>query len=359
MPTFRSDVSRMAPYVPGRPVAEVARSHDVDPSMLVKLASNESPLPPFPAVRDAIVAAVPGINRYPDNDCWDLRHALAKHHRVPPDHVWVAAGSSEILRVAALAVGGPGTTAVFASPSFSIYRLGSILAHGTPVEVPLDGARTHDVDAMVAAVRPDTTIVYVCNPNNPTGSYLPPDAVAALVDGVPESALVVVDEAYEEFVTRPGHVSAIGLALDRPHVLVARTFSKIYGLAALRVGYAISRPETLAEIRKAQAPFTVTSLGQVAAVEALAHPGEVEDRRRANAEGRELISAALRAGGVEHTPSEANFVSFRLGPDAAATTESFLRAGIIVRPFDDGWVRVSVGSPTENARFLDVLGALA
>lgn len=358
MPTFRSDVSRLAPYVPGRPVAEVARSYDVDPAGLVKLASNESPLPPFPAVREAIAAAVGDVNRYPDNDCWDLRHALAKHHGVPADHVWVAAGSSEILRVAALAAGGPGTTAVYSWPSFSIYRLGTVLALSAPVEVPLDGSGTHDVAAMTAALRPDTTVVYVCNPNNPTGTYLPPDAVGALVDAVPESALVVVDEAYEEYVTRPGHVSAIGVAVERPHVLVARTFSKIYGLAALRVGYAVARPETIAELRKAQAPFTVTSLGQVAAVEALAHPDEVETRRRENAAGRELISAALRAAGIEHTSSEANFVFFRLGSDAGATAEAFLRAGVIIRPFGDGWVRVSVGTPDENGRFLDALGSL-
>lgn len=358
MPTFRSDVSRIAPYVPGRPIAEVARALDVDPETLVKLASNESPIPPFPAVQKAIVAAVPEVNRYPDNDCWDLRHALGKHLSVPPDHVWVGAGSSEILRVVALAVGGPGTSAVYGWPSFSIYRLGSIIAMSETIEVPLDSARVHDLDAMATAVRPDTTIVYVCNPNNPTGTYLAPRRIAAFVDALPETVTVLIDEAYDEYVTAPGHVSAIGLALERPNVVVARTFSKIFGLAALRVGYAVARPETIAEARKAQAPFTVTSLGQVAAVEALAHPDELEVRRRANSAGRDLIENGLAEMGVEHTPSQANFVACRLGSDAETVTDSFLREGVIVRPFEDGWVRVSVGAPDENGRFLDAVEAL-
>lgn len=357
MPRIRPEVSALRPYVPGRPIEDVAREFGFDPRDVVKLASNESPLPPYPEAEVAMRTHVGDANRYPDNDCHDLKLALSEHLAVPADHVWVGAGSSELLRVAATAVGGHGTSAVYAWPSFSVYRLAAVLAGSSTIEVPLGPGLVHDLDAMAAAIRPDTSLVYVCNPNNPTGTLLDPGDVERFVASVPDRVLVVLDEAYHEFVTDADRHSGIRHALARENVIVTRTFSKIYGMAALRVGYAIGRPGTLTELRKAQAPFTVTALGQIAAVESLRHPDETSRRASENAEGRAHIESHLASLGLEYLPSEANFVYFRMSgyPDPAV---EFLRHAVIIRPVDGEWVRVTVGSPEENERFLEALRAV-
>jgi histidinol-phosphate aminotransferase len=333
----------------------VAREFGFDPGDIVKLASNESPLPP---VRQAIAAMseeVAGINRYPDNSCRELRHGLAGHLDVPADHLWIGGGSSELLRVIATAVGGTGTTAVYAWPSFVIYRLATVLGGGAHREVPLTEHHVHDLDAMRAAIDDTTTVVYVCNPNNPTGSHLPHDAIERFVDSVPSDVLVVVDEAYHEYATADDYGTAMRLALERPNVIVTRTFSKVYGLAALRVGYAIARPETITELRKAQAPFSVTSVGQVGALASLSAQDEIAARVRANALERSRLEQAFVGREIEYVPSQANFVYLRLGASTEQTADAFIRHGVIVRPFDGGWIRVSVGTPEENDRFLAAL----
>lgn len=355
MPRFRADVREISPYVPGRPIADVAAEHGFDPADVVKLASNESPVPPIPEVQQAMAAALADVHRYPDNQARLLTAGLAESLGVEPGQVVVGGGSSEILRIVATAMGGPGTSAVYAWPSFVVYRLASVHAMSRTVEVPLDAERRHDLDAMLAAVTDDTTVVYICNPNNPTGTIRTAEEIAAFVDAVPEQAMVVIDEAYHEYVTDPRHVSALPLALERPNVVVTRTFSKIHALASLRVGYGITAAENVVELRKAQAPFSVTAQGQAGALEWLRHPGEIESRRRANATGRAELEEGLAKLGIAHVPSHANFVSFRLRATTAETTGAFLRHGIILRPFGDGWVRVTVGSEPENRRFLDAL----
>jgi histidinol-phosphate aminotransferase len=352
---IRDDVRSIAPYRPGRPIADVAREYGFDPSDIVKLASNESPLPPVRQAMAAMVEEVGGINRYPDNDCRDLRHALAPHLDVMADQLWIGGGSSELLRVIATAVGGEGTTAVYAWPSFVVYRLATVLAGATPREVSLDDDHRHDLAAMRSAIDGTTTVVYVCNPNNPTGSHLPADAIAEFVAAVPEDVLVVVDEAYHEYVTAEDYASAVPLALSRPNVIVTRTFSKVYGLAALRVGYAVGRVETITELRKAQAPFSVTSVGQVGAVASLSAADEIAHRVSENRRERSRLEGVFADLGLEYVPSQANFVYLRLGASTEETSAAFLRHGVILRPFGDGWVRVSVGSPAENDRFLAAL----
>jgi histidinol-phosphate aminotransferase len=299
--------------------------------------------------------AVGTINRYPDNDCHDLRLGLADHLDVPPDHVWVGGGSSELLRVIATALGGAGTTAVYAWPSFVIYRLATILGGASPREVPLTDDHVHDLEGMRAAIDDTTTVVYVCNPNNPTGSHLPGSAIERFIDAVPDDVLVVVDEAYHEYVTADDYRTAAELALERPNVIVTRTFSKVYGLAALRVGYAIARPETITELRKAQAPFSVTSVGQVGALASLSARAELSERVQVNASERSRLEQAFADRGIEYVASQANFVYLRLGSSTDQTADAFIRHGVILRPFGDGWVRVSVGTPDENDRFLAAL----
>ncbi len=357
MPTFRQDLAAIVPYRPGKPIEEVAREFGLD--RIAKLASNESPIPPFPEVQEAIAAAIPRVHRYPDNNRYELREALAAHLGVPGDHLWFGGGSNELMLMAAIAVGGPGTSAVYAWPSFGLYRIGTQVAMAEGIEVPLDAAHRHDLDGMLAAIRPDTTVAYVCNPNNPTGTHVAAEAVWEFVAAVPERVLVVVDEAYSEYAQAADYGTALPLALQRPNVVVAHTFSKVYGLAGLRCGYMVGPPEVLSEFRRVQLPFTTNTLAQVAAVEALRHQDRVAERVQRNAEGLKLFADELVARTIPHADSQTNFVYLHPGGDDA---QSFKRAllphGVIVRPFEGGWVRVSVGTDEETRKFFAALDAV-
>ena len=357
-------MAKLPPYEAGRPIEDVARSVGLDPATVIKLASNESPIPPFPEVIEAIAAAAAGSNRYPDNDWHELAEAVAERLQIDPDHLMFGGGSSELLRVTSLAVGGQGTSAVYPWPSFIIYRMGSVLAGSTPIEVPLTPDYHLDLEAMADAVRGDTTVAFICNPNNPTGTHRSATDVISFIDAVPQKTLVVVDEAYFEYATALDYGSAIDVALHRPNVIVLRTFSKIYSLASLRVGYAIGQPSTLADLRRAQAPFTVSGLAQVAALTAVRYPMRVDERARFNARERSRMEKELEARGVEFVPSQANFVY--LHPQALddgglddGAFQAFLQKGVIVRQFGGGWIRVTIGSIEENDRFLQGLDALA
>ena len=355
MPTFRPDVRAISPYVPGRPIADVAREKGFDPEEIVKLASNERPLPPLPAVREAMAAAIGESHRYPDNEARELRLRLADVLGVDYSEVMIGAGSSELLRMAATATGGPGTSAVYPWPSFVVYRLASILAMTDRIEVPLDPEQRNDLDAMSDAIRDDTTLIYVCNPNNPTGTIRSQAEIAAFVEAVPERVTVLVDEAYFEYATDASYGTALELALERPNVVVTRTFSKVHGLSAHRVGYGISRPENIEQLRKAQAPFSVTSLAQVGALASLDHLDDIGARVEENTAGRAVVEGRLEQLAIEFIPSQANFVYLRLGAGTGEVTEAFLDHGVILRPFSGGWVRVTIGSSDENARFLEAL----
>ena len=352
MPTFRPDLLSIPHYVPGRPIDEVVREHGLE--SIDKLASNECPEPPFPDVVDAVARAANAVNRYPDSSTYDLSRAIAAHQGVEPDEVWVGAGSSEVLRCAASSVGGPGTSAVFAHPSFVMYRIATMVSWSEPIAVPLTSTHSHDLSAMANAIRDDTTIVYVCNPNNPTGNHIAGDDVMSFIDAVPERVVVVLDEAYAEYVTADDYQTFINEAPHRPNLLVARTFSKIYGLAGLRVGYGVGSPELLAKLRHTQAPFTVTSTGQVGAIEALKHPDLVAQRRERNETGRTFLTSGLTALGFDPSESEANFVYFEPPGDVPALGEALLRKGQIVRVLGSG-IRVTVGTEQENRRFLSTI----
>ena len=357
MPELRSGVDRLPLYVAGKPIEEVARDFGLDPAAIVKLASNESPLPPFPEVIEAIAAELGGLNRYPDNTWHDLSQSVAAWLGVDPNNLMFAGGSSELLRVFALAVGGPGTSIVYPWPSFVIYRLASVLVGSEPVEVALDDRQRLDPEAMLEAIRKDTSLLFVCNPNNPTGSYLRSDEVKWLIDGVPERVLVVIDEAYLEYVTASDFATALPEALARPNVVVTRTFSKIFGLAGLRIGYAVGQAPTLTELRRAQSPFTVSSLAMAAAGEAVRHPQRIIERARINAEERSRLAEELEKRGMESVPSQTNFIFFRPSP-GRNLEEGFNRAGVIVRAFGEDWLRVTIGTTGENDSFLAVLDSL-
>lgn len=353
MPTYRPDLAQIAPYEPGLPVEEVARRHGLDPAGIIKLASNESPFGPYPEALEAMSAVMQNTNRYPDNEGYELRTRLGETLGVHRDSIWLGGGSSELLRTMALAVGGPGTNVVYAWPSFVVYRLGAMWAMSERREVPLDAEHRLDLESMAKAIDDETTLVFVCNPNNPSGTHLSTDEVVAFVEDVPERVTVVIDEAYQEFVTAADYRSMASLAADRTNLVVTRTFSKVYSLAALRVGYAIAHPATIAEMRRAQAPFTVTQPGQAAAAASLGDPGRLAARVEDNARGRRLLLDALEDRNLTHADSQTNFAWFR--SRAEDPFLAYVRQGIIVRTFGDQWVRVTVGTADENTRFLEAL----
>ncbi len=348
----------MSPYVPGRSIEEVAADLGMDPDEIIKLASNESPDGPFPGVVEAAVVALGESHRYPDDAPRDLIAAVAEYADVPFDHLWFGNGSVALLGHIALTVGGPGTSAVYGWPSFVMYRIISRWAMTEPIEVPLDDSFTFDLDAIRTAMRDDTTVVYLCNPNNPTGTVVSGDAIEAFVESVPESVLVVIDEAYHEFVADPAYRTTVPLALTLPNLIVLRTFSKVFALAAHRLGYAVARPETLAELSKSQAPFSVTRVSQAAATASLGQSEELARRLQANAAGRHHLLGVVKERGISHSHSETNFIFMRLGVDSHSTAGRFEQKGVIVRPISGGWLRVTVGNEKENERFVAVLDDL-
>jgi histidinol-phosphate aminotransferase len=348
VPAFRPDLADIPLYKPGKPIEEVA--HELGLPDIVKLASNECPTEPFPNVVEAIGRAAAGINRYPETTSQQVRNALGLHFGASPDHFMIGAGSSQLLGCTTLATGGPGTSVVFAEPSFIMYLIGALVSGTTPIQVPVTDGYDHDLDAMMRAIRGDTRVVYICNPNNPTGNHLPADAVIRFIDDVPDEVLVVVDEAYAEYVTAPDFATALPLALERSNVIVSRTFSKIYGLSGLRIGYFVGDPHTLDQLRRVQPPFSVTALAQAAAVEALRHEHLVAERAKTNAAGREWLTAELENRGVPVVPSQANFIA--VAPDDPPRIErDLLSRGVIVRRLGS-LIRITVGTEQENARFI-------
>ena len=340
--------------VPG--IEELALRFGVED--IVKLGANESPLPPFPEVQEALLAAAAGLNRYPDPDAAGLAETLAEAIGVAPDHLWFGAGSSELLTTTALALGGRGRSVVYPSPSFAMYEINCKLANAEIITVPLDKTHTVDLDAMLGAIRDDTTLVYLCNPNNPTGTYLPISEIRAFLDRVPDGTLVVVDEAYVEYVATEGGPSAVPLAVERSNVTVARTFSKIYGLAGLRIGYMVGRPDTLRSLRKAQIPYAVNAVAQIAARTALRFPERLRERFEINRAGVDYVESALDDRGIEFAPTQANYVWASLGPRTRSVIQALLERGVVIRPVSDEWTRVSIGTPHENRRFVADLDAV-
>ena len=352
MEFLRSDLSDIAVYKPGRPISELAREYGFNPESLVEVATNENPYRPLDEVREVMARAVSEVNRYPDNDAYELRSALSAHLGVGLENLWCGAGSSELIRLIALAVGGPGREAVFGWPSFAMYPLCVRYAMMTPVAVPLTADHGLDPDGVLSAIGPDTVLVYICNPNNPTGSHLASHDVLGLIEGIPERVLVVLDEAYHEYATASDYRGTVRVAAERPNVVTLRTFSKVYGMAALRVGYAVGCPETLRQLGRVQSPFTVSSVGQVGAVEALRHQDRIAGRVAENARERNRIQDGLLNLGIPHLESQTNFIHFTVGLDSQQTAERFLRHGILLRAYPGEWARVTVGTPGENDRFL-------
>jgi histidinol-phosphate aminotransferase len=357
MPRFRSEIAALKPYKVGRQLADVARAHGLEPSQIVKLTANEGPEGPFPGVVEAAAQVLAHSNRYPDNDCWDLGQALAIELGVEFENLMFGAGSVALLTEIRQCDGGHGTNVVYGWLRFIMYRFAAIWAGSEHREVPLDPYLSLDLDGIREAVDEDTRVVYLCNPNNPTGTIKPAEAIEAFIDSVPEHVLVVVDEAYHDFVTDNRYRSEIPIALDRSNVVVLRTFSKIYALAAHRVGYAVARSDLITELRKAQPPLSVSQVAQAAALASLGQPEEVARRRSDNSARRHHLVGALAERDIPMAESHTNFIFFELGERAVRVVEEMTANGVIIRAMSGGWVRVTIGDDDENRRFVEVLDA--
>ena len=356
-----SHVSAIAPYQPGKPIEELAREYGLDPSGIVKLASNENPLGMPASAQEAIAQAVAGLGRYPDAAGFELKAALSARYGVPQDWLTLGNGSNDILEIVALALLEPGVSVVYSRHAFVVYRLATQARGARHIMVPTRDLG-HDLDAMLDAIAPDTRLVYIANPNNPTGSFLSREAIEAFLAAVAgrhgTRVTVVLDEAYNEYLEPELRFDSVALVRRYPNLLVSRTFSKAYGLAGLRVGFAVAQPAITDLLNRVRQPFNVNSLAQVAAIAALRDTEFLERSFQVNRDGKVQLQTAFDHLKLTYVPSYANFVLVKVG-DAARINLELLKRGVIVRPVaGDGlpeWLRVSIGLPEENARFIDAL----
>jgi histidinol-phosphate aminotransferase len=352
-------VQRLSPYVPGKPIDELAREYGLVEDGIVKLASNENPRGPSTKVRQAIVDAAAGVTRYPDGNGFALKKALALRFGVTLEQVVLGNGSNDILELATQAFLLPGDEAVYSRHAFAVYPLATQARGAKGIAIP---ARDfgHDLAAMRAAVTPRTRIVFVANPNNPTGTWLAPEAVRSFIASVPPEVLVVLDEAYNEYLEPSQQAANASWLVAHPNLLISRTFSKAYGLAGLRIGYGLADASVAGLLNRVRQPFNVNSVAQAAAIAALADTEYVTESARLNRAGLAQLMRELDAMRVTYVPSHANFLLVHVG-DAAEVYESLLRQGVIVRPVANyglpEYLRVSVGLPAENERFLAALRA--
>ena len=356
-------VRGLAPYEPGKPMAELRREYGVDD--VIKLASNENPLGPSPAAVEAAREAAAELHRYPDGNGFELKAALAARHGVEPERVTLGNGSNDVLALVAQAFLGPGRVSVFSAHAFAVYPIVTAAAGATPRVVPALGAETeqpcgHDLDAMAGAIDDATRVVFVANPNNPTGTWVGEGALGAFLDRVPPEVIAVVDEAYFEYaVAEDGFPDASGW-LDRyPNLVVTRSFSKVHGLGGARAGYALSHPQVADLLNRVRQPFNCSAPAQAAALAALGDHAHVARSVALNSEQRGWLRGELERLGLPVLPSAGNFLTFKAGAAAPAVTEGLLRAGVIVRPVDGyglpGSIRVTVGTAAENRRFAAAL----
>jgi histidinol-phosphate aminotransferase len=345
---LRDAMTSLPAYVPGKKV----------PGAIV-LASNESPYGLLPSVSAVLAQHANGLSRYPDMGSTRLIEAIAAHHGVDTDRIAVGAGSVEVCGQLTSASVDDGDEVVFGWRAFEAYPIITAVVGGASVKVPLTADHVHDVDDMAAAVTDKTRLVFLCNPNNPTGTTVGEAELRRLLDTVPDNVLVVIDEAYREYADRAVVPDAAVLFADRPNVAVTRTFSKAYALAGLRVGYCIAAPDVVSAVRKCQVPFSVSVLAQEAAIAALGEAEEVSRRAKLTVAERERVRSALLDAGYDVPPSQGNFVWLVLGERATAFAQDCMDGGVIVRPFAGEGVRVTIGAEADNDRLLELARAFA
>ena len=348
-------VRAISPYQPGKPITELAREMGIPVGSIVKLASNENPLGMSPKAKQAVQAAIDGIERYPDQ--FELIAKVAQRCGVAQEQIVLGNGSNDVLDLIARVFLAPGRSAVFAQHAFAVYPLATLSTGAELIATPAKNYG-HDLDAMLAAIRPDTRVVWIANPNNPTGNFLPYAEVRAFLEKVPAEVVVVLDEAYNEYIPPAERVDTAAWVKEFPNLVVCRTFSKIFGLAGLRVGYALASAEVAGLMNRVRQPFNVNNLALAAAAAALDDEEFVSASYELNRRGMAQIVDGLEKLGLEHIPSYGNFVTFRAG-DAGSVNQKLLQQGVIVRPIGGyglpEWLRVTIGTEAENARFLEAL----
>jgi len=349
-------IETIQPYQGGKPIEEVQRELGIRD--VVKLASNENPLGPSPLALEAMAAAAKQLHLYPDGNAFYLKRDLAAHLDVSPEQLLLGNGSNEVLQIVGETFLSPGERVVYSQGAFVVYELVAKTFGARAVTPPLRNA-THDLDAMADAVTPDTRVVFIANPNNPTGTYNTKSELDRFMDRMPPETLVVLDEAYFEYVTRGDYPNGLDYLREGRNVLVTRTFSKIYGLAGIRLGYGIGSPSVIEWMNRVRQPFNVNALAQAGARAALSDTTHVKKSREMNTEGRDYLERELTALGLETVPSVANFVMVHLRRNGLAVTQALMREGVIVRPVANyGFprsIRVTVGLPHENERFIRAL----
>lgn len=356
-------VRGLAPYEPGKPIDELRREYGV--SRVIKLASNENPLGPSPRALEAAREALSETHRYPDGNGFDLKAAIAERHGISADQVTLGNGSNDVLALVAGAFLGPGRKAMFAEHAFAVYPIVTQATGAEALVAPAFGGEAaqphgHDLAAMGELIDASVAVVFVANPNNPTGTWLEEMELRSFLERVPADTIAVVDEAYFEYATsEPGYPDASRWLDEYPNLVVTRSFSKVHGLGGLRVGYALSHPQVAELLNRVRQPFNCSTPAQVAATASLADSEHIERSVAMNNEQRDVLARGLEELGLPPLPSVGNFLTFNAGEHAAAINEGLLRNGVIVRPVDayglPGYIRVTVGAPAENRTFLAAL----
>ena len=351
-----AQIAGLSPYVPGKPVSELERELGIRDS--VKLASNENPLGPGPMARAAYQAVAAELERYPDGGGFSLRRAIADHHGLEPDQVTVGNGSNDVLDMVARAFLGPGRESVFSQHAFAVYPIAT-QAVGATARVAPAVDFGHELDAMAELVGPETRVVWIANPNNPTGTWLPAAPLRRFIAALPGTCICVLDEAYTDYVEEPDYPDGVDWLVDFPNLIVTRTFAKVHGLAALRVGYGLSHPDLAELLNRVRHPFNVNAPAQAAAVAALADHEHIARSVAHNRAEMARLTAGLRDLGLGYIPSVGNFVTIDLERPAGPVDQALLRAGVICRPVSNyglpNHLRVSIGLEQENTRLLETL----
>jgi len=356
-------VKNIAPYVGGRPISEVARQFGLVEDQIVKLASNENPLGIPESAKVAMMAVMHDLGRYPDSNGFELKQVLAKKNQVPDNWITLGNGSNDILELATRSVAQMGSEIIFSKHAFAVYPLATQAVGAKAIVIdPTPDDLGHDLAAMLAAITENTKLIFVANPNNPTGSFIPGQRIEQFLSQVPSHIVVVLDEAYNEYLKPEQQYDAIAMARQYPNLIVSRSFSKAYGLAGLRLGYAVSQEELTDLMNRIRQPFNVNSLAQAAAIAALQDTEFLERGAKLNQEGYVQLTQAFDQMHLHYLPSAGNFILVQVGEDDQAGTRvnlELLKQGVIVRPVDNyglpKFLRVSIGLPQENAAFLVAL----
>ncbi len=350
-----SYVRAISPYLPGKPITQLAREMGLPVERIVKLASNENPLGMSPKAKVALEKALGSLERYPDD--FGLKSALANHSGLGMERIVLGNGSNDVLDMIARVFLAPGRSTVFSQHAFAVYPIASLSAGAELIAVPAKDFG-HDLEAMRQAIRPDTRLIWIANPNNPTGTFLPYPQLKAFLQAVPANVVVVLDEAYNEYIPLEERADTTAWLAEFPNLVITRTFSKIYGLAGLRIGYALASAEVADLMNRVRQPFNCNNLALAAATAALDDHEFVTRSYELNRAGMEQILGGLKRFGFAHIPSHGNFLTFKAG-DAAALNQKLLKQGVIVRPIGGygmpEWLRVTIGTEIENLRFLDAL----